>query len=71
MEMGKLFNRHSLVRDDQYRLTHHARDESRVRQISIRDVEDAIADGQVIETHIDDWGFVCHLKVIHNEMWNV
>ena len=50
-----------LVQDDQYRLTRHARDESRVRQISVRDIEDAIASGQVIETHIDDWDFVCYL----------
>jgi len=50
-----------LVQDDQYRLTRHARDASRVRRISVVDIEDAIINGQVIETHLDDWGFVCYL----------
>lgn len=51
----------SLVEDEEYRLTSHAFEECRSRQISVQDIEDAIAIGQVIEKHIDDWGFDCYL----------
>ena len=50
-----------LLQSDQYRLTRHARDESRSRRIGIQDIEDAVNQGQIIETHIDDWGFECYL----------
>lgn len=50
-----------LIRLEQYRLTLHAYDECRVRQITVNDIEEAIVNGQIIETHIDEEGFNCFL----------
>ncbi len=50
-----------LVETNDYRLTRHGWDECRARQIRLQDVKDAIFAGQVIEEHIDDWGFHCYL----------
>ena len=50
-----------LIRLEQYRLTRHARDECRLRQITLDDVEEAIANGQIVEKHLDEEGFNCFL----------
>ena len=57
-----------LVEANEYRLTRHAWEESRIRQIRLQDIKDAIRIGQIIETHIDDWGFDCYL--IAGERYN-
>lgn len=50
-----------LIKNDQYRLTRHALEECRSRQITVQDIEDVIAIGEIIETHVDDWDFDCYL----------
>lgn len=50
-----------LVQTNKYRLTRHAWDECWARQIRLQDVKDVIAIGEIIETHVDDWGFDCYL----------
>lgn len=50
-----------LISLEQYRLTRHARDECRIRQITLNDVEETIANGQIVETHVDEEGFNCFL----------
>lgn len=49
------------VQTNKYRLTRHALEECRARQIRLQDVKDAVSNGKVIETHVDDWGFDCFL----------
>lgn len=46
---------------NEYRLTRHAWEESRMRQIRLQDIKEAIAIGKIIEEHVDDWGFDCYL----------
>lgn len=50
-----------LVKTNNYRMTRHAWEECRMRQIRLQDIQDAISVGQIIETHTDDWGFDCYL----------
>ena len=49
------------IAENQYRLTRHAWEECRHRQIQLQDVKDAVNGGQIIEAHVDDWGFDCYL----------
>lgn len=49
---------HQLVETNEYRLTRHAWEESRIRQIRLQDIKDAISVGKIIETHVDDWGVI-------------
>ncbi len=57
-----------LVKQDAYRLTDHARRRCRSRRITIADVEMVIANGRIIETYIDDFGYECYL--IYGERFN-
>lgn len=56
-----LQNIQQFIAENQYRLTRHAWEECRHRQIQLQDVKDAVNLGQIIETHVDDWGFDCYL----------
>jgi hypothetical protein len=49
------------IEENQYRLTRHAWEGCRRRQIRLQDVKDAVKVGQIIETHVDDWEFDCYL----------
>lgn len=50
-----------MVKAGNYRLTKHALISSRIRKISIEDIEKILISGEIIERHLDDFEYECYL----------